>query len=412
MTNKGKTVRVNIVTHYFYPDYAAAGQLLTELAIGLRRMGCDVSVYTTQPSYGSRERTKRSEVYEGVKIYRLRSTQLDKNVKLGRILNSVSFFFSALMTLLLRKTSGPLLIVSNPPFLSLLGYVMRKLKRQPYTFLLYDIYPDIAVRLGYLKPNGLVRRIWDYTNRVILRHSSRVIALSEPMKEIVVGKADLNGQIDTRKFHVIHNWVDEEFIRPIPKSENWFAAQHELQDKFVVLYSGNIGLSHDLETVVAAAERLREKNIVFLFIGEGGKKRKLQSIVSQHNLQNVRFLPYQPREILPYSLTCSDVSLVALEKGIEGLSMPSKLYTILASGRPVIALVEPDSEVARIIAKADCGKRVAQNDVETLVGILDYYYRDKEAALHQGRNGRKYFETHFTLARACKEYFELLGSIN
>jgi len=412
LTSNNNTVRVNIVTQYFYPDFAATGQLLTELAVGLARMGCEVSVYTTQPSYGSRERAKRSEVYEGVRIVRVFSTQFDKNVKVGRIINSVTFFSAVLFALLIRRISGPLLIVSNPPFLPLVGYILNKLKGQLYTYLVNDIYPDIAVKLGYLKPTGLVRRIWDFVHRLIIAQASRVIALSESMESIVMKKVDLDGRMESEKFRVIHNWVDEEFIRPIPKYENWFATQHSLQDKFVVLYSGNIGLSHDLETVIAAAERLRERDIIFLFIGDGGKKRKLELLVAQNGLQNVRFLPYQPREALPYSLTCSDVSLVALEKGIEGLSMPSKLYSILASGRPVVALVEEGSEVARIIEDAECGKRVAQNDVGALVKIIDYYYKHREAVARDGQNGRRYFEKHFTLARACKVYYDLLKSLN
>jgi glycosyltransferase involved in cell wall biosynthesis len=407
-----KRLRVNIVTLYFYPDYASTGHLLTELAVGLKRMGCDVTVYTAHPTYRSRERARKSEVYEGVQVYRLPSTQMDKNVKLGRILNSVSFFVSALVTLLFHRTSGPLLIVSVPPFLPFLGYVVKRLKGQPYISLFYDVYPDIAVRLGYLKSGGLMQRIWDSMNRLVIGQASRVIALSEPMKGIVLGKANPNGQADSEKFRIIHNWVDEGFIKPMAKTENWFVAQEGLQDKFIVLYSGNIGLSYDLETVIAAAERLKDKNMAFLFIGEGGKKKKLQALVGQRQIQNVRFLPYQPRDVLPFSLTCSDVSLVALEKGVEGLSMPSKLYTILASGRPVIALVEEDSAVARIIRDADCGARVTQNDVEALVKVLEFYYENSEIAERQGRKGREYCLGHFTLARACQEYYDLLASLN
>jgi glycosyltransferase involved in cell wall biosynthesis len=397
---------------YFYPDYASTGHLLTELAVGLSRMGCKVNVYTAHPTYRSRERARKSEVYEGVQVYRLPSTQLDKNSKLGRILNSVSFFISALVALLLHRTSGPLLIVSVPPFLPFLGYIVRRLKGNPYVALFYDVYPDIAVRLGYLKSGGLMERIWNLMNSLVLGHASRVIALSEPMKEIVFAKANTNGQADEQKFQIIHNWVDEGFIKPIAKTENWFVTQQGLQDKFIVLYSGNIGLSYDLETIIAAAERLKDKKMAFLFIGEGGKKKKLQTLVAQRKIQNVMFLPYQPRDVLPFSLTCSDVSLVALEKGVEGLSMPSKLYTILASGRPVIALVEEDSAVARIIRDADCGARVAQNNVEGLVEVLDFYYQNREMMEKQGRNGREYCLRHFTLARACQEYYNMLASLN
>jgi glycosyltransferase involved in cell wall biosynthesis len=217
--------------------------------------------------------------------------------------------------------------------------------------------------------------------------------------------------VDAGRFHVIHNWVDERFIHPLPKSQNWFVEEHGLQGKFVVLYSGNIGRSQNLETVIAAAERFQDRNAVFLFIGEGGKKAKLEALTRERGLQNVRFLPYQPREVLPFSLTCADVSLVALERGIEGLSMPSKLYAILASGRAVVALVENGYEVARIIENADCGKSVVPNDVEGLASALKSYYDDRDACARDGRKGREYLEAHFSRGRALQEYYDLLQSV-
>jgi glycosyltransferase involved in cell wall biosynthesis len=283
------------------------------------------------------------------------------------------------------------------------------LKRQRYVYLVHDVFPDAAVTLGYISPDGLVRRVWDWVNRLSVNHASRVVVLCESMKAIMLAKG--GRPADAGKFHVIHNWVDEQNIRPLPKSENAFVEEHGLRDKFVVLYSGNIGRSQDLETVVAAAERFQDKDAVFLFIGDGGKKARLEGIVKERGLKNVRFLPYQPREILPLSLTCADVSLVALEKGIEGLSMPSKLYAILASGRALIALVESGYEVAGIIESADCGKSVAPGDVDGLARALEFFYDDREACARAGRNGREYLERHFSRGRALKEYYDLIQSV-
>jgi glycosyltransferase involved in cell wall biosynthesis len=372
-------------------------------------MGCDVFVYTTHPTFGSRVRLKAFEIHQGVRIRRLFCSQLNKDHRLGRILNEITFFTSALWTLLTTRTAGPLLIVSHPTFLGFAGYLLNRLKGQRYVYLVHDIFPDVAVTLGYIKPNGLVRKLWDWINTLSVNNATRVVVLGESMKAIMLRKGGRSAAVN--KFHVIHNWVDERFIRPLPKAANRFAREHGLQDLFVVLYSGNIGRSQDLETVILTAERFRDRDAVFLFIGEGGKKRKLEALAKERELKNVRFLPYQSREMLPFSLTCADVSLLALEPGIEGLSMPSKLYAILASGSAVVALVETNLEIARIIAAAGCGKTVLPTDVDGLTRVLEGYYADREACARDGRRGREYLEAHFGRSRALHQYYELVHSL-
>jgi len=402
-------LRVNIVSIYFHPDMSGTSQILTDLAVGLSKMGCQVSVYTTHPTFGSRSRAKRREIYNGVEIHRLFGTQFDKNHKIGRAINSATFLASAFWTMLTRRVEGPFLIVSHPPFLEFAGYLVSRLRRRRYVYLVHDVFPDEAITLGFINPNGLVRKAWDRANTLSVSHAAQVIVLSESMKAVMMKKG--GHRSEAQRFHVIHNWVDEAFIRPLAKSENWFVTRHGLDNTFVVLYSGNLGQSHDLETMIAAAERLRERDMTFLFIGDGGKKQKLEALVQERGLRNVRFLPYQPRDVLPFSLTCSDVSLMALEKGIEGLQMPSKLYAILASGRPVVALVEAGFEIARLIDGAGCGRSVPPNDVEGLCRALEFYYADRSACDRAGRLGRQYLEAHFSRARALREYYDVLRSV-
>jgi colanic acid biosynthesis glycosyl transferase WcaI len=251
-----------------------------------------------------------------------------------------------------------------------------------------------------------VRRGLEWLNRLCLRKAASVIVLSQSMKNRVLkkcGDADAAGRL-----HVIHNWVDEGFIRPVAKADNWFLERHGLEDKFVVLYSGSMGLSDDLETVIAGAERFRDRNAVFLFVGDGSKRKPIQELAERKGLANVRFLPYQPTETLPFSLACSDVSLIALKKGIEGIAMPSKLYAIMASGRPVVALVERGLDVAQIVETAGCGESVEPGDVEGFVRALDSYYRDRARCDRDGRRGREYLEAHFARSRALQQYYHVL----
>jgi len=206
---KGKKELI-ILSQYFYPEVASTGQLLTELAEDLTIYGYKIKVYTGKPSYyGNIKKYKKEETYQGINIYRLFNTNLNKNSKPGKILNSLTYFISIFFKLLFQKDKSPLLIVSNPPFLSIMGYFLRKIKNQKYVFLIHDIYPDIAIKLGYLKENSIIARTWGKINCQVLREAEKIIVLGEYMED-VLRKKYLN--IDNYKIKIIHNWADERFI--------------------------------------------------------------------------------------------------------------------------------------------------------------------------------------------------------
>ncbi|MDP2207348.1 MAG: glycosyltransferase family 4 protein [Bacteroidota bacterium] len=405
-------IKIQIVSQYFYPDVAATGQLLSELSIELSRLGCKVVVLTAQPSYSGNKKTIATEVVDGVIIYRTWATRFDKNFLLGRITNSLLFFISVFIKLLRQPNDSILMLVSNPPFLPFIGYFFSILKKRKYVWLVNDIYPDIAVQLNYLKKGGYFYRGWNLINKLIYQKASAVVVLSESMRNTLVKKFHKYRLSNSDKIFVIHNWVNGNFIKVISKDDNPFAVQHSLRDKFIVLYSGNFGLSHPLETIILSANKLKHENICFIFIGDGAKQPGLMKMTEEMGLSNIQFFPYQPRNILPFSLTCSDISIVALEKGIDGLSMPSKFYSILASGKPVIALVESTSEVANIIRAANCGVSIEQNDADSLANIIRSYYADAERIRKEGANGRQYFEDHYTLEKSAMSYFNILKNIS
>jgi glycosyltransferase involved in cell wall biosynthesis len=266
----------------------------------------------------------------------------------------------------------------------------------------------MAVKLGYLSEKGLIAKIWERVNRAIYSRADFIAVLGEYMEKEVRKKLK-----DPGKIRVIHNWADKDFIKPIKKEENWFCEKYGLEKRLVVLYSGNIGLFHDLETVILAANRVKDKrDIVFVFIGEGGKKAKLMKMVEDLKLNNVLFLSYQPKENLPLSLTSGDISVVSLEKGIEGLAVPSKLYTSLAAGQAILGLVGEKSEIADVIKKYNCGFRVDQGDVEGLIKILERLYNDQKLLNEMKSNARKCFEENFDKAMAIDKYFEIVREVN
>ena len=399
-----------ILSQYFYPDLSSTSQLLTELAEDLNEYGYHIKVYTVKPSYlKSKIETKKEEIYKGIDIYRVAATRFNKNNIFSRLINFFSYVFLVFSKLLFQKDKYPLLIVSNPPFLSMIGLLFRKIRKQKYIYLIYDIYPEIAVKMGYLKEKNIIVKLWDKINYQVLINAEKAIVLGEYMAEKIEKKYQL---FEDHKIKIIHNWADEHFIIPIKKEENWFVKKYNLEDKFIILFSGNIGLLQDLSTVINAAEKLKVyKDILFLFIGEGGGLNKLRTIVSQKKLHNVKFLPYQSKEKFPYSLNASDISIIALKKGVEGLAVPCKTYGILASGRAVLGLVGDNCEVADVIKNAECGFRVDQGDVDGLVEKIKYIYKNPNELKNMGENSRKYFEKHFTRSQMTKKYYEILENI-
>ena len=400
--------KVTFLTQFFYPEPAATAQLLTELAVELVQRGWEVTVYTAQPTYHERKRLPRKERFHGVQIIRLFSTRFPKQKLWGRLANGLTFLLAALVRVLFTQRRDPLLIVSAPPFLGCVGWLAWLVRRRRYVFLVHDVYPDVAVRLGYMKEGGVVARIWDMLNRKVYGHAGAVIVLGERMKRTV------ETRIKNRATPVvvIHNWADGSFVVPRGKEDNWFARKHGLIDKTVVLYSGNLGLFHDLETIIEAADRLRDvDDVVFLFIGGGGKKEKLVRMVREKGLRNVMFLPYQPREHLPFSLTAGDIGVVTLERGVEGLCVPSKLYYYLAAGQAILALVGKESEVADIVESWGCGVRVDQGDVDSVVSVLTHWVKDRSLLIQTKANSRKCFEACFTKEQAVTRYEEVLRTL-
>lgn len=398
---------ITILSQFFYPDTASTSQLLTELAVDLERDGLEVSAYTGQPSYHRRKKCPGKETYRGVRIYRLFSTQFSKDHLPGRLLNGLTFSATVLARLLFSRRRHVLLVTTNPPFIPWVAWLIQLLRRYKYIVLVHDIYPDVAVRLGYMGEGSLVARVWKWLNRRAYGRASAMIVLGEQMRRVIE-----NSSAQLPPVHVIHNWADGSQIRPVAKKLNPFVKRHGLEGKLVVLYSGNLGQAHELETLVEAAERLKDLHeLVILFIGQGARKAKLMSIVAERHLGNVLFLPPVPYEELPYSLTAGDVGVVTLERGVEGLCEPSKLYGYLAAGLAILALVGENSEVAAIVKKHRCGYRLDQGDVDGFVEMMRHWLVNREELEEMKWRARECFERYYDRRIAVAKYLDIICSI-
>jgi colanic acid biosynthesis glycosyl transferase WcaI len=367
----------------YWPDLSATGQLLTELSEDLvRAHGWDVTVVCGYP-LRSNAQLPASEWRQGVHIVRAAGSTLDPKTFAGRATNYLTYFASAMLKGLRIRKPDVVIALTDPPIIGLAALGAAAKANAPFVFLCEDIFPEVATLLEDFQ-SGVVNDALAGVNRFLVRKAGRVIALGETMKRrLVEGKG-----ADPTKVAVIHNWADCSAVAPGPR-DNAFAREHGLVDKFVALHAGNIGLSQDLEIVLHAAEQLRDRNdIVFVFVGDGSKKKDLQDLAVRRDLRNVMFLPFQPREAMDQSYATADVSLISLKRGLAGVIVPSKVYNVLASGRPCVAAVEQDCEVAQIIHDAGCGYVVAPGDAAALRSRVVQLADDRDRAVDMGVRAR------------------------
>lgn len=383
----GAPVRVCYFNRSYWPDTGATGQLLTELAEDLvSKHGMQVTVVAGYPASAAGPLAS-SETRNGVRILRARGSRLSQRSFAGRATNYLTYFFSALWIGLRLPRQDVTVALTDPPIIGLAALAARP--RRGMVFYCQDIFPQVAGLLEDFK-SEFINRALERLNRYLVRRAKRIVSLGETMtSRLVEGKG-----ADPAKITIIHNWADTSAIVPSAK-DNEFSRAHGLDQIFVVLHAGNIGWSQNLDVVIDAAAILKPRSdIVMVFIGDGNRRIALESAARARGLDNVRFLPFQPRESLRWTYATSDVCLVSLKPGLAGYIVPSKLYPILAAGRPYIAAVEPLTEVAALTDHHRCGVLVTPGDAAKLAAAV--------IALADNRGER---ESMGQRARAASELF-------
>lgn len=403
-----------LVTEYFHPDTASTGQLMTDLAVGLQNRGLKMTVFTSQPNYhsGENEEQPRSSVHDGVQVNRIRAPQLRQSSFIRRGFNWIVFTLEVSFLLLVSKANHEreIVFVSNPPFLPIALWIVCLIRGWEYTYIIYDLYPDTAVEMGYFNQGGFIDRAWSILTARVLRAAKNVVVLGPVMRDRVA--ANSGNTFDSSKITIIHNWEKEDFIRPKPKSENWFAEEHGLVDTFTLLYSGNIGQYHDLKSIIKGVGKVADGNdVTLLIIGEGDQKDEIVNLAEKMGLRGdrVKFLPYQPLDDLPYSLTAGDISVVTVQEGMEGICVSSKLYTALAAGTPVLVVAQPNDDEAQIVKAFDAGINVKQKDSAAVADAVQSWLENPDLITEQGNNARELFEHYCTKEKSIDRYYELLS---
>jgi glycosyltransferase involved in cell wall biosynthesis len=400
--------RVILLSQYMFPESNATGDLMTSLAMGLAANGFVVTAYSAQPSYYGADRVRPRLSHQGITIRRLWSTRLGRRATAARAIDGGTFIARLLLHAPRFQKEAVIVAVTNPPFLPVVAAIRKVICGNRFVLIVHDVYPEIAVQLGALKGDRLAHRILSAVDRFVLSRADAVVVLGRDMRDRM--RAKIAPSIRDR-IVVIPNWADGHHISVMAKSDSSIARAEGLLDTFVVQYSGNLGLSQPFDVILEAARRLARSNVTFTFVGSGVQAGALTARVSGLGLGNVRFLGRVTTERLGDSLAACDVAVVPLARGIEGLSVPCKYYGILASGRPVIAAMSPDAEVARSVTENRCGVLVPPDDPSALTAAIRMLAADQALVARLGRNARATFERLYTRDRAIAAYGDVLREV-
>jgi colanic acid biosynthesis glycosyl transferase WcaI len=406
-------MRVCFFNRSYWPDQAATGQLLTELAEDLvSRFGWQVTVVAgaalnAHPAHTGRARWMpiAREERGGVAIVRANGTTLRPKRFVARATNYVTYLASAAVASLALPRQDVVVSLTDPPVIGRIARSVAKRHGAAFVFLCEDVFPEVAALVEDFHDDR-VNRLLDRTYRYLLREADAVIALGERMRSRLVEEK----AADPARVHIVHNWADCEAVRPAPK-DNAFSRAHDLVDKFVVMHSGNVGLSQNLDVLVEAAARLApQPDIVIAVVGDGARRQALQDRANRAGLTNLRFFPYQPKELLIDSFAAADVFLVSLRPGLEGYIVPSKLYGILAAGRPFIAATDPSCEAAALGARHECGLWARPHDAEALAAAILALRSNPALTATMGHHARQ-LAMRFDRRVAVEAYHDLFTQI-
>jgi glycosyltransferase involved in cell wall biosynthesis len=407
--SRNKDKHILLFNRSFWPDIESTGQLLTELCEQLAKK-YRVTVIVGRSYYAEKENFKSGrfytrEILNGIEILRVRHTRFWKGRLLGRMINWLTYSVLAfLVTLRIQPTM--IIACTDPPFLGIVAMSIGYLKSIPFVYYCMDLYPDFALEIGQLK-QGFISRVFDYFNKRALYRANLIVSLGVSMRDRLKAKG-----VPEERIRIIPHWVDTSAIRPISKKDNYFLQKFGLTNKFIVMYSGNIGLSQDFSSILKSIALLDDPSSFYLvFIGEGSGKEALKNEAQSLGLKNVLFLIYQPQDKLSFSLGMADLHLVLLKKGMAGASVPSKVYGIMAAGRTYLAISDKESEPARLSAEFGCGLWAAPQDTKAITKVISWALNHPDELEKMGERGRRISETRFDKEVVIKEWFLTLDNL-
>lgn len=353
-------LRVMILTRTFPPDAGAVGHLVNELAESLVKDGFQLTIIAA----GAETESSSS----AINVVRVGGLPFSRQSHLQRAISYLSLYPAMLWAALRQRKPDVIITTTDPPLQAVIGVLLRWKFRSRLLHWCQDLYPEMAEEAGLIKKNGIIANVLRWISTFALRAHDGIISIGRCMTQRLLDRG-----LDRTKIHEIPNWTDPEWIRPVPTAENSFVKTQQLEGRFVVVYSGNMGIAHRFSEILEAAALLEKQapDVVFLFIGDGPRRAEVERHAQKSERTSIRFLPSQPWKTLPGSLSAGQVHLVSLRENLAGLVVPSKFYGGMAAGRPCLFIGPPESEVARLIQENGVGM-VVQTGAELVAAILEY----------------------------------------
>ena len=406
-------MKILLLPAYFYPEQAASSYLGDNIRQSLCEANCELELYTPMPTRGVTNEQRKEHIknktekwYNGQQtVYRFSMYREGKNPLL-RAFRYVFCWCAQFWKGLHAKDINLIYLASTPPIQGVLGGLLKKIKKVPFVYNLQDIFPDSLVGTGLAKKDGILWKIGRVIENFTYRNADKIIVISEDFKRNIMAKG-----VPEEKIVVVYNWVDEEAVKHVPREDNKLFDKYGLdRNKFYITYSGNIGLTQNMDMLLEVAKELeKEPDIQFVLIGEGAYKEKVKEIIAEKQITNVTMLPFQPYEDISHVFSLGDAGLVISKPGVGENSVPSKTWSILSASRPVLANFD-ENELKEIVDKHRCGIFTKAGDKEAFKAAILKLYHDRKLCTELGKNGRQFILNNLTKAVGTQKYVDVIKS--
>ena len=389
-------MRIYLVNRYFWPDESATSLLLTDLAEDLQTAGHEVEVFTSRQLYNRPQaQLPQHQIWQGIRIHRLQTSRFGRRHFWGRLFDIITFHLALRYANNITMKPDAWFVMTDPPLVVNTVLQLRRRLDGRVIHHVDDVYPDLAMALGSLPQRSRVSSLLGRWAKAGLRNCDQVLALGECMAGVLKDKG-----VAADRLAITPPWADGSRLFPLDHEENRFRQEIGIpEDHLVVMYSGNMGLGHRFDTILAAVRSLAPNDkIHFVFIGDGARKPQIDACCQTHHLKNVMMLPYQPRERLRETLSAGDIHLISLDAQVQGFIVPSKLAGILAVGRPIMFLGNEQNSIAAAILQAHCGHVIPEGDVSRFEEIIERLMKNPGDRRRLGEAARNLFEREYDRA--------------
>lgn len=405
--NKKKNKDILFLCQFFYPEYNSSATLPFDTAKYLVSQGFSVDGLVGYPKEYSKEKhLPLKETVDGVNIRRIKYIQLKRIGTIGRLINYFSFTFRALMKCSYLKNYNTVIVYSNPPILPIVPIWAKKRFGTKFVFVAYDVYPEVAYASGTLTPDSIISKIMNYINTRLYKEVDCVVALSDEMKDFLL---DHRPELSADRVVTISNWAHEKSSTVSCTAYERFGYKN---GQFIVSYFGNMGTCQDVNTMMQAAEMLKDNDKVrFLIVGHGNKKETVKERIKENKLNNVQLMDFLTGEDFEQAVAISSCCIVSLEKGLKGTCAPSKYYSYLQGGMPILAIVEKDSYLAEEIEREHIGYSIEIGDGLALKEAILSMEENKDMCIEMGNKARQIYKEQYAYEVAMKKYCSLFAEV-